>query len=262
MPFHLLKTLTGQEGNDPFHEVRRKREKKKEHVQVLPQNTGYKSVMESRKSSEQAAPGKKFSTSSLAAQRVGYTRNGTTGGNRELRIVRDNRVNHSISREMRPPLLPCSTLSTEQLISHVSVKGSTGISDNPNSSGSEVMQTVSNPRHSQDTNSSSITRKELQEKEPVVPTAVTQLQGSNPHSQPQFATLASNHSVIGLYSSSSDPVHAPSPDTRYAANIGDIRHELGAVGVCCQSSETSGKPLPAQNSSQHVDQHIFLEQSV
>ncbi|XP_052182390.1 GBF-interacting protein 1-like isoform X3 [Diospyros lotus] len=233
---------------DPFHEVRRKRDKRKE---VLPQNIGYKGVMESRKSSEQAAPEKKFSTSSRGAQRVGYTRNGTTvaGGNREFRIVRDNRVNQSISREMRPPLLPCSTLSTEQLISHVSVKGSTGISDNPNSSGSEVMQTVSNPRHSQDTNSSSTTRKELQEKEPVVPSAVTQLQGSNPHSQPQFATLASNHSVIGLYSSSSDPVHVPSPDTRSAANIGAIKRELGAVGVRRQSSETSGKPLPAQNSS-------------
>lgn len=37
--------------------------------------------------------------------------------------------------------------------------------------------------------------------------------------------------MAGVYSSSSDPVHVPSPDSRPDANIGAIKREVGAVGV-------------------------------
>ena len=84
----------------------------------------------------------------------------------------------------------------------------------------------------------------------VVPNAITQMQASKPNdSQPQSAMLAANHSVVGVYSSSSDPVHVPSPDSRSTAAVGAIKHEFGAVGVRHQSSETKVKPSSAHSSS-------------
>lgn len=37
--------------------------------------------------------------------------------------MKDNRVNHNVSREMKPPTLQCSTSNSQQGSSHVSEKG-------------------------------------------------------------------------------------------------------------------------------------------
>lgn len=54
---------------------------------------------------------------------------------------------------------------------------------------------------------------------------------------------------MGLYSSSSDPVHVPSPNSRPAANVGAIRREVGVVGSRRQSSENSAKSSSTQSTS-------------
>ncbi|XP_028096739.1 uncharacterized protein LOC114296632 isoform X2 [Camellia sinensis] len=237
---------------DPFHEVRRKRDKKKE-------NVGYKGLMEPRKPSEFAGQGMKFSTSDRGVRRGGYGRNVTSvaGGSREFRVVKDNRINQNTNREMKPLLVQYSTSASEQVNPHVSEKGSTGTSHNQKSSGARyssrgsAMPTVSHHRQSRDSNSSSTTGNELQEERRApVPPVVTQEHGSQPNdSQPHSTTLASNHSVVGVYSSSSDPVHVPSPDSRSAATIGAIKREFGVVGVRRQPYENSVTPSSAQSSS-------------
>ena len=58
------------------------------------------------------------------------------------------------------------------------------------------------------------------------------------------STSTSTNSVIGVYSSSSDPVHVPSPASRSAGTVGAIRREVGVVGVRKQPSNH-----PASNSS-------------
>lgn len=66
--------------------------------------------------------------------------------------------------------------------------------------------------------------------------------------RPNSAT-SPNNSVAGVYSSSSDPVHVPSPDSRPAANIGAIKREVGAVGARRLTNEGSGKASSPQSNS-------------
>lgn len=80
--------------------------------------------------------------------------------------------------------------------------------------------------------------------------AVTQMQTKNTNDSQLSIRLqlSSNHSVAGVYSSSSDPVHVPSPDSRPATNIGAINREVGAV-VCVGC---------LQNLLPKVHQHILI----
>ncbi|KAF8393561.1 hypothetical protein HHK36_021805 [Tetracentron sinense] len=109
----------------------------------------------------------------------------------------------------------------------------------------------SRPRHARYANSSVVHRKALLEEMPaMVPNSVSQEQGLNPlDSQPYSTTLVSNIPVDGLYSSSSDPVHVPSPDSRSPGIVGAIRREVGVVGGRRQSSENSTKHSSTPSSS-------------
>ena len=49
--------------------------------------------------------------------------------------------------------------------------------------------------------------------------------------------VASGNSIIGVYSSSLDPVHVPSADSRSAGIVGAIRRDIGAVGAQRRSSD-------------------------
>ncbi|KAG1334248.1 GBF-interacting protein 1-like [Cocos nucifera] len=72
-----------------------------------------------------------------------------------------------------------------------------------------------------------------QETQPMISASEAQTEVHN-NSKSQ-SKLTSTNSVIGLYWSSSDPVHVPS-DSRSAGTVGTIRREVGAVGVRKRSS--------------------------
>ncbi|KAF8401057.1 hypothetical protein HHK36_014360 [Tetracentron sinense] len=184
------------------------------------------------------------------------------GISREFRIVRDNRVNQNRNREIKPASHQCSTSTDVQEISSISEKSSTGIlsdqkhSGTENSCGQKPSQalngpTDSHPRHARVASINGPHRKELlEETRATVPTSATQVQGLKPHdSQPYSATLASKTSVVGVYSSYSDPVHVPSPDSRSSSAVGAIKREVGVVGVRRQSSENSAKGSSVPSSS-------------
>ncbi|PNT55050.1 hypothetical protein POPTR_001G170700v4 [Populus trichocarpa] len=240
---------------DPFHEVKRKREKKKE-------NTSYRGSVDSRKHSENFGQGMRPHTfSDRNAQRGGYTRTaspGNRGINREFRVVRDNRVNQNTSREPKPALLHGSTSAKEQGSGVVTEKGSsTGISSNLKPSDARSSHQASNgpidsePRHNRDANSSVGDRKVVsEEKRSVASNATTsrvQVAKSN-NSQQHNALQASSNPVVGVYSSSTDPVHVPSPDSRSSGVVGAIKREVGVVGGRRQSFENAVKDLSSSNS--------------
>lgn len=134
------------------------------------------------------------------------------------------------------------------ILTHGLVNSSPGTSNNQKSSGgrhssqASVLPAVSYPKQS--TNSSGIIGKEVREdRQAAVPSTVSQLEASKPNDM-----LASNHSVVGV-SSSSDPVHVPSADSRSAATVGAIRRGFGAVGVRRQYTEGSVKPSSAHSTS-------------
>lgn len=138
-----------------------------------------------------------------------------------------------------------------------SSSNSTGTSNNQKpSSGRQSSQSLNGPTDArpgipQDANSSGSNRKELlEERQATIPNAVSRVQAVKPNdSQPYSASLASNSSVVGVYSSSSDPVHVPSPDSRSSAIVGAIKREVGVVGVRRQSTENSVKHSSAPSSS-------------
>lgn len=68
--------------------------------------------------------------------------------------------------------------------------------------------------------------------------------GVDPGSHSHSEILIVSSSSSGVYASSSDPVHVPSPDSRSAGTVGAIKREVGVVGGRRQSSER-----PASHSS-------------
>lgn len=234
---------------DPFHEVKRKRDKRKESM-VL------KAFAEPRKHMEHVGEGMKFNTNSdHNARRGGYTRISVPHIGREFRVVRDNRVNQNMNRESKPAFHPTSM--REQGVSNVVEKSSTGMSSGGNpssgyySSQADKRPTDSQPRLVSDDNSS-VNDKEMLERQAVVQNSVSHVQAVKlNNSQPNSSTTASasNNSVLGVYSSSSDPVHVPSPDSRSSASVRAIKREVGVVGGRRLSSDNPIKTLNAPSGS-------------
>uniref|UniRef100_A0A2N9J0A7 GBF-interacting protein 1 N-terminal domain-containing protein n=1 Tax=Fagus sylvatica TaxID=28930 RepID=A0A2N9J0A7_FAGSY len=244
---------------DPFHEVKRKRDKRKE-------NTGYKAFVDPQRHSENFGQGlngqglngqgmKFHAFSDRNVRRGGYPRN--SGPGIKFRVVRDNRVNRNTDREVKPASPQCTTSTNEQVISNLSEKGSIGTSGSQKSSGGRNSSqtfngpTESYPRHAQDTNSSGSYGKEvLEEKRALAPNATSRVQAVKiNNSQPSPSTIPSSSSAVGVYSSSTDPVHVPSPDSRSSGPVGAIKREVGVVGVRRQSSENSVKQSSTPSSS-------------
>ncbi|KAI4329141.1 hypothetical protein L6164_021437 [Bauhinia variegata] len=222
---------------DPFHEVKRRRDRKKE-----PQSVGYRGSTDQRRRTENINQGMRSHASFDRNVRRSYARNSLPGSSPEFRVVRDNRVNHNISKEAKPPSLQCTTATNEKLILNTSEKGTSGVSSNQRSFGARNSYQASNgpsdsnARYSGDGVSNGTDKKATsEEKRGVILNAAVQLHPSKP------STPASTSSAVGVYSSSTDPVHVPSPDSRSSGVVGAIRREVGVVGVRRHASDNSFK---------------------
>lgn len=217
---------------DPFHEVRRKRDKKKE---VIP----FKAPVPVKpiKPIEQPVQGMKSNAhSDRNPRRANYVRNnapdaGVTRQFREFRVVRDNRINQNENRVTKPSVKNSVAVSNkEPLISNVSEKSSVEASKNLKSLNLPV-----------DSLSKQVKGVSLSGKRPPVSSSVTPpVHATKAHD----SVTSPNSSVVGVYSSSLDPVHIPSLASRPAANVGAIKREVGAVGVRRHTSDNTAK-LPS-----------------
>ncbi|KAK6773375.1 hypothetical protein RDI58_028613 [Solanum bulbocastanum] len=242
---------------DPFHEVKRKRDRKKE-------NHGYKSstAPENGSYSEHGAQEMRVNTHiNHNIRRGSYNRTALrdAGFTREFRVVRDNRVNQNVNRVVKA--VQTST-SAEPAISNTSVQSSSkGTSGNTLSTGSrssEAPNRNSQHTHSNDANLSSTNGQGLSgEMHASVSNAASQIGGVKPNGSRPHSITSSSNSVIGVYSSFSDPVHVPSLDSRPAAKVGAIKREVGVVGARRQSAETLAKSSSSQSrssSNSHMEQ--------
>ncbi|CAL0308702.1 unnamed protein product [Lupinus luteus] len=242
---------------DPFHEVKRRRDRKKE-PQI--QSVGNKSSAvqpEPRTHSGNVGQGMKFHDhSERNVRRAHYSRNTLPGNGREFRVVRDDRVNR-IYREVKSPTLQFSTSTNEQSNANTSENGSSTAATNQKSSGARnSSQALNNPsdshaRYSKDAVSNVSDRKSASEgNEGMVLNAAARVQSNKPNnSQKNSITVASTSSAVGVYSSSTDPVHVPSPDSRASGVVGAIRREIGVVGVRRQSSDNKVKQSSVPSNS-------------
>ncbi|CAI0385053.1 unnamed protein product [Linum tenue] len=166
---------------------------------------------------KRSSPEVSFDPGGTSFNPIGYTRHAVpsnSGPSREFRVVRDNRVNGNTNRELM------SNISESSSSNEHAVKGSTANSSSLKASAELGPSQATNGhtvshgvRHNRDAN------------------------GGRPNSsQNQSAT------VVGVYSSATDPVHVPSPDARPSAAVGAIKREVGVVGG---RRQTSGSPISA-----------------
>ncbi|KAI3521377.1 hypothetical protein L1887_10840 [Cichorium endivia] len=208
---------------DPFHEVKRKRDKKKE---VIPIKTPV--PIKPRKPTEQPVQGIKPNTYiDRNPRRAGYNWNNApdTRVSRQFRVVRDNRINQNRHREIKPPVAVSTKEPLASTVSEKSSLESKNLGQNPSQPETIPLDSVSK----QVKNVSSSGKRPL----------VSNVQATKTHDSQQSSVTSPNSSVVGVYSSSSDPVHIPSLASRPAANVGAIKREVGAVGVRRHTSENS-----------------------
>ncbi|XP_047333586.1 uncharacterized protein LOC124937112 isoform X2 [Impatiens glandulifera] len=221
---------------DPFHEVKRKKDKKKE-------NTGgaYKNFVDASRHNGHAGPGMKANAyPDRNNQRGGYTGTTSAGVNREFRVMNDSLAYPKLSGEPKP-LLP--NASGAHIRSRVSEKGLAGSFNNQKLPGghfpslTQVSSAAPITRPPKVTSSTVIAGKELpKENCGPVQASSARVEVKKPvDSSLDSTTKVSNNSEVGIYPSSFDPVHVPCPESSVASNV-------GVVGVRSQLSENSGKP--------------------
>ncbi|KAJ7963232.1 GBF-interacting protein 1 [Quillaja saponaria] len=240
---------------DPFHEVKRRRDKRKEPQN---QNSAYRAPADPQQHIENVDQGMKFRASSRRfVRRGGLSRNSSPGISREFRVVRDNRVNGNTKKEVKPPSQQSILPANEQLVSNTSEKGSSATSSRQKPFGARSSSQVSNGstdshrRHSVDANSRFTDKKAVSlERRGMATNGAVRVQPVKPNNfQQNSMMLASSSPVVGVYSSSTDPVHVPSPDSRSSGAVGAIRREVGVVGVRRQSFDNSVKQSSVPSNS-------------
>ncbi|KAI3727347.1 hypothetical protein L1987_67160 [Smallanthus sonchifolius] len=231
---------------DPFHEVKRKKDKKKE---VTSFNGSV--PIRPRKPTEQLVQGVKPNTYSdrNPFRRAAFVRNNVSdaGRTRQFRVVRDNRITQNEAREIKPLAKSSVFVTTKE------AQTSTA-SEKSSAEASKTLKSPLNPpidSLSKQVKGVSLT---ASGKRPLVSNVAPSVQvATKPHDSVTYP----NSSVIGVYSSSSDPVHIPSLASRPTTNVGAIKREIGPVGVRRHAtSENPGKlssvqATPVSSSKDH-----------
>ncbi|KAG2305663.1 hypothetical protein Bca52824_025411 [Brassica carinata] len=273
---------------DPFHEVKRRRDRKKE-VAVLAEPANEKKPLESvtievkpehnarrggytrnvfprntaprNEFPRNAAPQNEFSRnpaprneyprnaarrnefprnafSRNAAPRNAFPRNPATGSKREFRVVRDNRSNPKVGEELKHSSAQASGSNISKVMASQNQKGLAGCLGNRQSPGDQDF--------AEDCNAAADVR--LRDADITPLQHPTRKELSDGKQTARGVTLASTNSVIGVYSSSTDPVHVPSPVSR-SSPVGAIKREVRGGGFGGKPSENVGKDPSASADS-------------
>ncbi|MCL7025247.1 hypothetical protein MKW94_002757, partial [Papaver nudicaule] len=236
------------------------------------ENTDSRHPAEPRKETEHKVLGTRSQPpTNRNSRRGGYNHNAQPGTSREFRIVRDNRVNQNSFRETKPASVPSSTSTNAQVapnafdkrvrVDHrdagIRIKDGakpTAAFNGPSGSG----------RYAQDANLNGAQGKEVfAEIRTTVRSPGSRVQNSKPHdSRPRSSASTTANSVVGVYSSSSDPVHVPSPDSRSSSAVGAIKREVGVVGVRKQPSANTSKNPTVTSSNSSVRKDVTVSGSI
>ncbi|XP_031497799.1 GBF-interacting protein 1-like isoform X1 [Nymphaea colorata] len=237
---------------DPFHEVKRKRDRKKE-------NSIPKGPPEMKKRPEHTVQSLHPQTQwDRNNRRGGYTRTNVPGVNQEFRVVRDNRVNQNSNKENRTDVTHSPALKIEKLPSNNSKQSSPGkltdqknYGSNGNSGCQAQVSHEAGAKHAGDNISKGSHLPSLPEESRMVsvPNSLLRIEARSLGSEQQAESLASTSSVAGVYSSSKDPVHVPTRNPGLSGTVGTIKREVGIVGARRQSSENSATQSPVSSSS-------------
>ncbi|KAJ0264014.1 Dentin sialophosphoprotein [Hirschfeldia incana] len=179
-----------------------------------------------------AAPRNEFPRN--AAPRNAFRRNPATGSKREFRVVRDNRSNPNVGEELKQTSAQPSGLNISKVMASQNQKGLTGDRRSPEDQdfAEDCNAAADRLRDAEITPLQHPSRKEL----------------SDGKQTARGVTLASSNPVVGVYSSSTDPVHVPSPVSR-SSPVGAIKREVRGGGFGGKPSENVGKDPSASTDS-------------
>ncbi|CDY33258.1 BnaC01g37310D [Brassica napus] len=161
-----------------------------------------------------------------AAPRNAFARNPATGSKREFRVVRDNRSNPNADEELKHSTAQSPASNISKVATTENKKGSTGGLGNHHSSGAQGF--------TEDCKAAADVRPRDSEIAPLH--HPTRKEVSDGKETSRGATLPSTNSV----SSSTDPVHVPSPVSR-SSPVGAIKREVRGGGFGGKPSEVIGK---------------------
>ncbi|KAF1898472.1 hypothetical protein Lal_00042167 [Lupinus albus] len=195
---------------DPFHEVKRRRDRKKESQNQNVGNNNSAEHLEAQRYYENVGRGMKFHVPSVRnVRRANYSRNTLSAATNQRSSGARN--------------------SSQAL---------NGPSDSHATYSKDAVPNVNDRKFAS------------KGKQGIVLNAAVKLQSIKPNNaQQNSTTVASTSSAVGVYSSSTDPVHVPSPDSRVSGVVGAIRREVGAVGVRRQSSDNKVKQQSVPSNS-------------
>uniref|UniRef100_A0A1D1YWA7 GBF-interacting protein 1 N-terminal domain-containing protein n=1 Tax=Anthurium amnicola TaxID=1678845 RepID=A0A1D1YWA7_9ARAE len=187
------------------------------------------------------------------SQRGSFAKNPSpdAGINREFRVVRDNRVNQSNNKDLKSET-PQHSVSGNEARTSLPEKSSSGALDNDKlstvrtegkSSSQGFIMPSKTVEHAKITDVNGMSRRTALDAGATITKSSLQAQKGFGLAH-NAATMAASSSSSGMYASSSDPVHVPSPDSRSAGTVGAFRREVGVVGGRRQSAEH-----PASHSS-------------
>ncbi|XP_078444316.1 dentin sialophosphoprotein, putative (DUF1296) isoform X2 [Wolffia australiana] len=219
---------------DPFHEVKRRRDKKK-------QNPSAKDPKQPQVLVDHSLPSARTYKPVNRSARVGRLwRNRSPGAGREFRIVRDNRENQNVNTDHNPENPHRSSLGDDRSGPSFRIKSSSRDQDSTNyppaktenrSFSEEVNASLKDGDDVEVADAGSSQRQSTPEAGTSSARSLPQGRkgvGSGLRSSSEILAVTSSSS--GVYASSSDPVHVPSPDSRSAGIVGAIRREVGVVG--------------------------------
>ncbi|XP_020104349.1 GBF-interacting protein 1-like isoform X2 [Ananas comosus] len=226
---------------DSFHEVKRKRDSRKE-------NTGFRGPTDVKTQNQsrirQARPQRSWDQN---AGRRGYPQNSQPGIVQVFRVLKDDRKSSKANKDEEPQSFENPAYVNKEDVLD-SVDKSRNASDQKqiaarNCEGQVVTRSLnrqfySGPSHAKGLKTYGDHRPRASKETATTnsdPAKVAQ-NGVQRNSQVLSATSVSTHDIVSLCSSPSDPIHVPSPD-RSAGNLGAIRREVGVVGVRKHSSD-------------------------
>lgn len=221
---------------DPFHEVKRKRDKRKE------QNANSRDSGDTRsRPSNQGRGGRGAGRGNYLPRYISYDAGGGRGSNMARENGGHQSVNKASSNSAFPPTtsqnvqtktnspgtssLPASTSGTSVIANGLSADAHAP----QNQAGS--WSPAAGPNLMADVlKSSSVQQSPTQPPRAPASTSVT-VQGQSIASSQQYVASVTPTSVSGVYSSSSDPVLVPKLNSRVSGAVGTIKREVGTVGA-------------------------------
>lgn len=243
---------------DPFHEVRRKRDKRKE-------NLNTKEPAESRWRPGNPGRGGRGVRGSYSSRYFSHD----AGGGRNANAGIENGVNQSTERGTTSTTSPTSE---DMKIKASSTNPLTGIANGPTNLGDAISSHAPKSHVPGDTEESSVGKAQRGTTRPLPSnvknhsSVIRGARGQPTHGPPnseQFSSMTPA-SVSGVYSSASDPVLLPSFDSRIPGVVGTIKREVGSqrmavelpTAVPAESKPASQEPTNCMQISKVVTREV------